>query len=156
MCLLRCILLCFPPVRSNIIPKKKKKEKNPKKPTNPKLFSIWRKICTSIFLVAELKVRNALAAPQPLLRPENRTVPNHRGWHNALEFLPLTGRRTGGREPFKHTQSEAVQATSNRWKASAPSPATSYALYILSKCSLKLVRKWPNKLREPPNFPSLD
>lgn len=68
----------------------------------------------AIFLVAELKVRNALAAPQPLLRLENHTVPSHHGWNNALKFLPLTGRRTGGREPFQHTQSEAVQATSNR------------------------------------------
>lgn len=84
---------------------------------NTNLFSMWRKICTSILLVAELKVRNALASPQPFLRPENCTVPSNCSWNNALKFLPLTGRHTEGREPFKHTQSKAVQATSNRWKA---------------------------------------
>ena len=112
MRLLLCILLCFPPRRSDIIQKMGKKQRD------PKLFSVRRKICMSIFLAAELKARNAWAAPQPFLRPEDPPVPSRRGWNNALQFLPLTGRRTGGREPVQHAQSEAAQATSNRWKAS--------------------------------------
>lgn len=85
----------------------------------------------SIFLVADLKVRNAVAAPQPFLRPENRRVPSHRGWNNAREFLPLTGRHTGGREPLNtHSprQFKRHQTEEKPPEHQAPSSATSYAL----------------------------
>lgn len=133
-CPLHCA--CLPSGHTLFKRRKKNKEKELK---TKRLCSIWRTICVPVFLVAELKARNASAAPQPFLRPENCRIPTIRSGitPSGSFWWPAQGKTLENphspRQLWPHQRGKAPWASSPVLTPSVPFPGWKYSFKLANK-----------------------